>query len=83
MPELTISGAADQTQVQSTPEQPISFSSEQYETLRDLAQRQNIDLSDAVGQAIDIAKMVLDISENKGERLLVQKGSQLRELTLG
>ena len=60
----------------------VVFSPDQYAALLKLADDQKIGSSDAIDQAIGITKFVVEVINNKGERLLVQRGQQLRELTL-
>ncbi len=63
-------------------EAPIPFSSDQYETLQTLANEQGISLSDAVDQAIKIAKIIVGAHRSPGKRILIQNGKQVQELTL-
>jgi hypothetical protein len=60
----------------------VPITPDQARTLQNLADSQNIDVSDALGQAIKIAKIIVDVNNNSNERVLIQKGQQLQELTL-
>lgn len=60
----------------------IPFSAEQYQTLQTLATEQGITLSDAVDQAIKIAKIIVEAHRAPGKRVLIATGKRLQELTL-
>ena len=91
MPELTVStppnanafhAQAMTNGAASHGDPAIPFSPEQYDTLQTLANEQGITLSDAVDQAIKIAKIIVGVHRSPGKRILIQNGKQVQELTL-
>lgn len=60
----------------------VIFSNDQYQTLQDLATKQGISLSDALRQAINVSKLVVDANEDKDTRVLIDKGGRVQELKI-
>jgi hypothetical protein len=60
----------------------VIFSTEQYQTLQDLANKQDISLSDALRQAINVSKLVVDANEDKDTRVLIDKAGKIQELKI-
>ena len=52
---------------------------DQYQTLQELADKQNISLSDALHQAINISKVGVDANEDKDTRVLIDRGGKIQE----
>lgn len=70
---------------QSAPQQKrvnVIFSQEQYEMLTQIAQKQNISISDALRQSIQIGKLVVDANQDADSRILLEKGGKVQELKL-
>jgi hypothetical protein len=59
----------------------VVFSAQQYETLRELASRQGINISDALRQAINIAKLVVDANQD-GKILIQRRNGEMQQLKL-
>lgn len=72
----------DSAQDQSTKRVNVIFSNDQYQTLQDLAKKQDISLSDALRQAINVSKLVVDANEDKDTRVLIDKGGKVQELKI-
>ena len=73
---------AEEKQDEGTKRVNVIFSNEQYETLQDLAKVQKISLSDALRQAINVSKLVVDANEDKDTRILLDKGGKIQELKI-
>lgn len=70
---------------QSAPQQKrvnVIFSQDQYEMLTQIAQKQNISISDALRQSIQIGKLVVDANQDADSRILLEKGGKVQELKL-
>ena len=59
----------------------VVFTAQQYETLRELASRQGINISDALRQAINIAKLVVEANQD-GKILIQRRGGEMQQLKL-
>ena len=73
---------AAEAQDQGTKRVNVIFSSDQYQTLQELADKQNISLSDALRQAINVSKLVVDANEDKNTRVLIDRGGRIQELKI-
>lgn len=60
----------------------ITISTDTLQALREMAQRQNITLSDALRQAINVGKLLVHETNDKDTRILLKNGNQVRELKL-
>lgn len=60
----------------------VIFSKDQYNTLKQLADQQGISISDALRQAIKVAKLVVEANRNPEERVLIQKGKEVQEVKI-
>ncbi len=60
----------------------VNFSPQQYEVLQQLAQKQNISISDVLRQAIGLAKLIVDANADPNERVLIQRGNDVSELKI-
>ena len=73
---------ADEAQDQGTKRVNVIFSNDQYQTLQELAEKQNISLSDALRQAINVSKLVVDANEDKDTRILIDRCGKIQELKI-
>lgn len=60
----------------------VVFSAEQFNKLQSLANSQNISLSDALRQAINLSGLIVDANEDKDTQILLKKGNAVQELKL-
>lgn len=60
----------------------VIFSPDQYETLSQIAKKQNINIADALRQAIKISKLIVDANEDPDSKILLEKGGRIQELKL-
>lgn len=60
----------------------VVLTQQQYETLEKLAAAQQISLSDALRQAINIADLVVGANSDPDTRILLQKGDRTQELKI-
>jgi hypothetical protein len=60
----------------------VVFSPDQYKTLQNLARMQNITLSDALRQAINVSDIVVKANADKNTKILLKTGSSVQELKL-
>ena len=59
----------------------VIFSAQQYRTLSELAAMQGINISDALRQAINIAKLVVEANQD-GKILIQRRGGEMQRLKL-
>lgn len=60
----------------------VVFSAEQYNTLLNLARMQNISLSDALRQAINVSDLIVKANADEATQILLKKGSSVQELKI-
>jgi hypothetical protein len=72
----TVSTPADAKRVN------VVFSPEQYSTLQNLAQMQNISLSDALRQAINVSNLIVKANSDPDTQILLKKGNAVQELKI-
>ena len=60
----------------------VVFSPEQYNTLVNLARMQNISLSAALRQAINVSNLIVNADADKDTKILLKKGDSVQELKL-
>jgi hypothetical protein len=60
----------------------ITISTDTLDTLRRIAARQNISLSDALRQAISVSNLLVDAEGDRDTHVLLKKGGQVQELKL-
>lgn len=58
----------------------VVFSPEQYNTLLNLARKQNITLSAALRQAINVSSLIVNADADKDTKILLKKGDSVQEL---
>ena len=58
----------------------LTISTDTLKALREMAERQNISLSEALQQAINVSHLLVD--EGRDAHILLKKGNQVRELKL-
>lgn len=59
----------------------VIFTAQQYQTLRELADKQGINISDVLRQAINITKLVVEA--NQGGKILIQRrNGEMQQLKL-
>jgi hypothetical protein len=58
----------------------VTFTPQQYQTLRDLASQQGINVSDVLRQAINITKLIVDA--NQHGKILIERNGEVQRLTL-
>jgi hypothetical protein len=82
--------SADTPEPAEAPNQPVDgtkrfnviFSKEQYETLERLAKSQQINLSQALRQAITISDIIVSANADKDTHILLKRGDSVQELKL-
>lgn len=60
----------------------ITISTDTLNSLRKIAARQNISLSDALRQAVNVSQLLVDAEEDNDTRVLLKKGSRVQELKM-
>lgn len=60
----------------------VIFSKEQYAALQGLAESQGINVSDALRQAINVSKLIVDANADKDTQILIKKGDSISELKI-
>jgi len=60
----------------------VVFSADQFATLQRLASSQNINLSEALRQAINLSSLIVDANSDKNTQILFKKGDTMQELRL-
>lgn len=60
----------------------VVFSNDQYEKLQQLADSQDISLSDALRQAIGLSSLVVGANSDPDTQILLKKGNSVQELKL-
>jgi hypothetical protein len=60
----------------------VVFSPDQYATLLNLAKMQNISLSEALRQAINISDFIVKSNADEDTKILLKKGSAVQELKI-
>ena len=60
----------------------VVFSPEQYNTLQKLAQMQNISVSEALRQAINVSNLIVNANADDDTQILLKKGSNVQELKI-
>jgi hypothetical protein len=60
----------------------VVFSPEQYNTLLKLAQMQNISVSDALRQAINVSNLIVNANSDADTQILLKKGTNVQELKI-
>jgi hypothetical protein len=60
----------------------VVFTADQFATLQRLASSQNINLSDALRQAINLSSLIVDANNDKNTQILFKKGDNMQELKL-
>jgi hypothetical protein len=56
----------------------VIFSAQQYQMLKDLADRQGVSISDVLRQALALTKLISDV-EQSNERFLIEKNGQYQQ----
>ena len=59
----------------------VIFNAQQYQTLKDLAERQGISVSDLLRQALALTKLIVEADE-RDEKFLIERNGELRQLKL-
>jgi hypothetical protein len=59
----------------------VIFSAQQYQTLRELAEKQGINISDVLRQAINITKLVVEANQD-GRILIQRRNGKVQQLKL-
>lgn len=66
-----------------TSEKPqITISPDTLKALREIAAKQNISLSDALQQAINVGHLLVDAGKNQNTHILLKTGNKIQELKL-
>jgi hypothetical protein len=60
----------------------VTVSTDTLRALRKIAERQNISLSEALQQAVNVSHLLVDAEEDNDTRILLKKGSRVQELKL-
>jgi hypothetical protein len=60
----------------------VVFSADQFNKLQNLAISQNISLSDALRQAINLSKIIVDANADKNTKILFKQGNNIQEMKL-
>jgi hypothetical protein len=60
----------------------VVFSADQFKTLQNLASSQQISLSDALRQAINLSSLIVDANADKNKQILLKQGDAIQELKL-
>jgi hypothetical protein len=60
----------------------VIFSNSTYNTLQDLASSQNISVSDALRQAINVSDLVVKANQDPKSRVLIDNAGQVQEIKL-
>jgi hypothetical protein len=60
----------------------VTVSTETLNALRKIAAQQNISLSDALQQAVNVSQLLVDAEQDRDTRILLKKGSRLEELKM-
>ena len=60
----------------------ITISTDTLDTLRRIAARQNISLSDALRQAISVSQLLVEADSDADTHVLLKKGGEVQELKL-
>jgi|GEM_PF-5311642 len=60
----------------------LTISVDTFNALREMAERQNISLSEALRQAINVSHLLVNEGRDQGTKILLKTGNQVRELTL-
>jgi hypothetical protein len=60
----------------------VVFSADQYNTLVNLAKMQNISLSDALRQAINVSNLIVRANADADTQILLKKGDAVQELKI-
>ena len=60
----------------------VVFTADQFATLQRLASSQNINLSDALRQAIKLSSIIVDANNDKNTQILFKRGDTMQELKL-
>ncbi len=79
---IEYSNSSTSTQAEGSKRVNVVFSAEQYRKLENLARSQNISLSDALRQAINLSGLIVDANEDKDTQILLKKGNAVQQLKL-
>jgi ribbon-helix-helix CopG family protein len=60
----------------------VIFPQEVYDTLQNLAKMQNITISQALRQAINISNLIVNADKDEKARILIDRGGKTQELKL-
>ena len=60
----------------------VVFSADQYEKLQNLATSQDITLSDALRQAINLSSLIVEANADKNTQILFKRGNNVQEMKL-
>ena len=60
----------------------VTFSSQQLEKLKRLAETQGITLNSALRQVLEVGSYIVDAKTERGTQILVKRGSGIQELEL-
>jgi hypothetical protein len=60
----------------------VVFSADQFNKLQNLAISQNISLSYALRQAINLSKIIVDANADKNTKILFKQGNNIQEMKL-
>ncbi len=82
--------AVDTTETTPSPQAPadtskrvnVVFSADQFATLQRLASSQNINLSEALRQAINLSSLIVDANADKNTQILFKRGDNVQEMRL-
>ena len=78
----TVTTAAAPTPVANTKRVNVVFTADQFNKLQSLATSQNISLSDALRQAINVSKLIVDANADKNTKILFKQGDDIQEMKL-
>jgi hypothetical protein len=60
----------------------VTVSTETLNALRKIAAQQNISLSEALQQAVNVSQLLVDAEQDSDTRILLKKGRRLEELKM-
>jgi len=60
----------------------VVFTPDQFATLQRLATSQNINLSEALRQAINLSSLIVDANADKDTQILFKRGDNIQEMKL-
>ncbi len=60
----------------------VTVSTDTLNALRKIAAQQNISVSDALQQAVNVSQLLVDADEDNDTRILLKKGNRVQELRM-